>query len=142
MTGRLVRPVGFPRGGSRIHRRTTLFAVLTLSALVLAACGDGGASATCSPSGTELHIAVLESQSHQFDTDCLAAPAGEPFTIEFDNQDTSPHGNHNVNIVGLFVGDFAKHGTSITYQVGALEAGTYQFRCDEHMFMNGTFIVR
>lgn len=117
---------------------------LTAATLLFAACGDDGASATCSPSGTELHIAVLESQSHQFNTDCLAAPAGEPFTIEFDNQDTSPHGNHNVHIFdggNVFEGDFAARGTSITYDVGAVEAGTYEFMCDNHPGMKGTFIV-
>lgn len=121
----------------------TTFGVL---ALALAACSNGGSSATtCTPSGTELRIAVLESETHTFTTDCLAAPVGQPFTIEFDNQDTSPHGNHNIHIFDggdLFVGDFAKNGTSITYEVGPLEQGTYEFRCDEHPFMNGTFIVR
>jgi hypothetical protein len=43
---------------------------------------------------TELVIAVLASASHHFTTDCLAAPAGKAFTIYFDNQDTSWHGNH------------------------------------------------
>lgn len=88
---------------------------------------------------------MLESQSHQFTTDCLAAPAGEPFTIEFDNQDTSPHGNHNIHIFDggdLFDGDFAAHGTSITYEVGALQAGSFQFRCDNHPVVNGAFIVK
>lgn len=116
----------------------------TAAPLLLAACGDGGASATCSPSGTELHIEVLESQSHQFNTDCLAAPAGEPFTIEFDNQDTSPLGHHNIhNFDGrnVFVGDYASPGTSITYEVGAVKAGTYQFICDNHHGMKGAFIV-
>ena len=32
-------------------------------------------------------------------------------------------------------------GTSVLYEVQPLIAGTYQFRCDTHPFMNGTFIV-
>ena len=115
------------------------------SILLFVACRNDGDAATCSPSGTELHIAVLASQTHQFNTDCLAAPAGEPFTIEFDNQDTSPHGNHNITVFDggvLFRGEpNAVHGTAVTYEVGPLEKGTYEFRCDHHPGMNGTFIV-
>jgi plastocyanin len=84
------------------------------------------------------------SRSLTFTTDCLAAPVGEPFTIEFNNQDTSSHRNHNIHILDgddLFDGDSAPHGTSITYEVAAMEAGSYEFRCDEHPFMNGAFIV-
>jgi len=115
-----------------------------VAALALAACGGGGTGATCNPGGTELHIAVPASQSHAFTTDCLAAPAGEPITIDFDNQDTSPHGNHNIHIFGSedFIGDYAAHGTSILYEVGAFPAGTYRFRCDAHPSMKGAFIVK
>jgi plastocyanin len=103
--------------------------------------------ATCEPHGTDLVIAVLASASHHFTTDCLAAPAGKAFTIYFDNQDTSWHGNHNVHISELpdppgdFVGERAFHGTDIKYKVGPLPAGTYAFHCDEHPTMKGTFIV-
>jgi plastocyanin len=119
-----------PRG--RALKAIIVPAMSVTAMLLFGACGDDGGSATCNPSGTELHIAVLESRPGTFNTDCLAAPAGEPFTIQFDNQDTSSLGNHNIHIFGggaLFVGDIARHGTSITYEVGALEAGTYQFRC-------------
>jgi plastocyanin len=120
-------------------------AVVTTATLALTACGDSGSGATCSPSGTELHIAVLASRSHHFTKDCLAAPAGVPFTIQFANGDTSSHGNHSIHIFGVdpeFVGERAFHGTSITYEVPAYAAGNYQFRCDEHPEMNGTFIVK
>ena len=127
------------------HRKAIIVSATFVTAtLVVGAC-SGGASASCSPSGTELQIAVLESRSHQFNTDCLAAPAGEPFTIEFDNQDTSLHGNHNVHIFDgedSFVGDIIRHGTSITYEVDAFNAGTYRFWCDNHHEMDGTFIVK
>lgn len=117
---------------------------IAAATFVLTACGDSGPAATCSPNGTELHIAVPASRSHRFTKDCLAAPAGVPFTIRFDNGDTSQHGNHSIHIYDGgddFVGDRAFHGTSITYEVPAFAAGTYQFKCDEHPEMNGTFIA-
>lgn len=124
-------------------RTMRVFAMMTtLPTLGLAAC-SGGAAATCEPSGTQLHIAV--ETTHLFNKECLAAPANQPFTIEFDNQDTSGHGNHNITILdgdSLFVGDVAPHETSITYEVGPLAAGTYRFKCDNHPQMNGSFIVK
>ena len=116
-------------------------AVLGLSPFT--ACGQRR-QATCEPNGAELEIAVLASLSHHFTKDCLAAPANEAFTIHFDNQDTSQHGNHNIHIAlpgEDFVGERAFHGTSVTYEVGPLPAGTYEFHCDEHVAMKGTFVV-
>lgn len=124
--------------------RAALMLGLTLVASgAMVACSQAP-EATCKPQGTELEIAVLASASHHFTKDCLAAPAGEPFTIYFNNQDTSSHGNHNIHIVlpdEDFVGDRAFHGTDITYEVGPIPAGTYEFHCDEHLAMKGTFVV-
>lgn len=114
-------------------------------ALVLGGCSGGGPPPTCEPSGTELRVAVPEGSSHVFGTDCLAAPAGEAFTITFDNNDSSPHGGHNVHIFeggdDLFMGEVTGPETSIVYEVDPLPAGTYQFKCTPHSFMKGTFIV-
>jgi plastocyanin len=121
-----------------------LVALAMLAPIAMTACGQGAPDATCEPHGTELEIAVLASLSHHFTKDCLAAPAGQPFTIYFNNQDTSPHGNHNIHIVlpdEDFVGERAFHGTDITYEVAPLPAGTYEFHCDEHLAMKGTFVV-
>ena len=82
-----------------------------------------------------------------FDTDCLAAPAGRPFTIAFDNMD--PGVPHNVSIytdssatTALFTGDLVTGPKAVTYDVGALKPGTYHFRCDVHpRTMFGTFVV-
>ena len=99
----------------------------------------------CTPSGTALAIAAREKQ---FDKDCLAAPAGQAFTISFDNQD--PAVPHNVSIydtgiVGekvLFKGDVIVGPSTTTYSVPAQTAGTYEFRCDPHdETMLGTFVV-
>ena len=125
--------------------RISAFAVMTaLLSLTFAAC-DEGPPPTCNPSGIDLHISVEEGTTHRFDKECLAAPANQPFTIEFENHDTSSHGNHNVHIFegsdDLFVGDIARHETSITYEVGPLRVGMFRFKCDSHPEMNGTFIV-
>ena len=82
-----------------------------------------------------------------FDTSCLAAPAGAPFTIAFMNNDASVP--HNVSIYtdatrdeGLFKGDLVIGPGTITYHVPKLAAGTYYFRCDVHPTqMFGTFVV-
>lgn len=72
-----------------------------------------------------------------FDIDCLVAPAAEPFEINFSNQDAGIQ--HNVAIYTdpsaaepLFVGDINTGVVEETYQVDALEAGSYFFRCDVH----------
>jgi len=104
-----------------------------------------GGAAPCAPNGTVLKIAA---QNVAFDTDCLAAPAGTPFTIQFNNLD--PGIPHNVSIytdasatTALFKGDLVTGPDKTTYKVDALDPGTYFFRCDVHPpTMFGTFVVR
>lgn len=100
--------------------------------------------APCAPSGTNLSIAA---QQKKFDKDCLAAPAGQAFTIAFDNQDVAVP--HNVAIYDtanggkmLFKGDIVFGPNKTTYSVPAQTTGRYGFRCDPHGdTMVGTFIV-
>ncbi len=104
-----------------------------------------GGSASCAPRGTEL---AIDAQGMAFSTDCLAAPAGKPFTIAFDNRDAGVP--HNVSIftdesasTALFTGDLVSGPKAITYRVDALDPGTYFFRCDVHpTTMTGTFVVK
>ena len=122
---------------------------LALGALLLAACGGGGGGTTsvvtnCSPSGPHLSVTA---KNIQFDTTCLAAPAGLPFTIAFHNQDSGT--THNVAIYtdasvtkALFQGKLVAGVATETYDVPALPAGRYYFRCDVHPQMNGTFNVK
>lgn len=131
--------------------RTT--AAATVLAAVAALCwsvlGGDASSATestsaCAPSGTALSIAAKDKK---FDKDCLAAPADQGFTIEFDNQD--PGVPHNVAIYdapgskqALFKGEVIFGPNRVTYTVPAQPAGTYEFRCDPHdESMIGTFAV-
>jgi len=106
--------------------------------------GDGGTGA-CEPEGTELAVVA---QGLQFDTDCLAAPVGEAFTMEFDNQDQGIP--HNVAIYTapppdgetLFQGETFPGPATQTYQVDPIdEAGELYFHCDVHPTMSGTFVV-
>ena len=121
-------------------------AVAAMSWLALA--GDGSSAATkpkptCTPDGTSLTVAA---KHNIFDKDCLAAPAGTPFTIAFNNQD---YDIHNVSIYdkshgdkALYKGEVIYGPKSITYSVPAQAEGTYEFRCDPHAdTMIGTFIV-
>lgn len=123
-------------------------------ALALAACGGGTdrgtdetdhPGATCEPSGAALSITA---KGTAFDVDCLAAPAGEAFTIAFRNDDAGT--SHNVAIytaadakTSLFKGEIFAGLATKTYAVRALGAGTYHFHCDLHpVEMQGTFVVK
>jgi plastocyanin/predicted secreted protein len=105
-----------------------------------------GTSLPCEPDGTTVKVSA---QNTAFDTDCLAAPAGQAFTIEFTNNDAGIP--HNVDIYdkqgGTHIGGagptdiFPGPGTT-TYDVSPLDAGTYFFQCDVHPTnMLGTFVV-
>ena len=122
-----------------------LAASAALVALPIAACTSTGPDrASCRPNGTELSVVAA---NHAFGADCLAAPADQAFTIALRNEDTSPHGAHNITIFGddgviFFTGKgLLPGGTSTVYEVQPMPAGTYEFRCDTHQGMNGTFIV-
>ena len=81
----------------------------------------------------------------KFDTHELTVGAGEPFQIEFTNQDTLPH---NIGIYQgakeVFRGDVQNGAGTVTYSVPALEAGDYTFICDYHPVpdMTGTLTVK
>ena len=99
---------------------------------------------TCEPDGTTLEVTA---SGTSFDTDCLAAPADEPFEILFNNQDQGLP--HNVAIYTdssaaevLFQGETFAGPDEQTYQVDPLQAGDFFFRCDVHPTqMTGTFVV-
>ncbi len=106
-------------------------------------------NANCEPAGTSLKVAA---KNIAFDKACLAAPAGQPFTIVFDNQDSSvahtvsiytadPMSNPGAKV--LFKGDQVTGPQTHTYNVSALTAGTYHFHCDVHPSkMGGAFVVK
>lgn len=121
--------------------RTFLAVVIALFVPAVAAAESAPA---CSPDGTALSISAKDKK---FAKDCLAAPADQAFTIEFDNQD--PAVPHNVAIYdkakgnkALFKGEVFFGPNKRTYSVPAQRSGTYEFRCDPHDdTMIGTFVV-
>ncbi len=145
-----------------------LVALAAVLALLLVGCGDGGGgdvdplaggppptdahahedhagnpTSTCEPSGTTLTIAA---QNTKFDRDCLAAPAGRPFTVNFDNKDQTVHNlmileSHSAS-EALFDAGTIPNGIR-TLNVPALKAGTFAFHCKIHPAqMSGTFVVK
>jgi plastocyanin len=121
---------------------------LAAGALLLSACGGGGGGSTavtnCPPSGPHLSITA---KNFAFDTSCLAVRSGSPFTITLHNDDSATA--HDVSIYtdssaqdALFQGKLVTGVATQAYDVKALPAGRYFFRCDVHPQMNGTFIVK
>jgi Cupredoxin-like domain len=80
----------------------------------------------------------ITAQGTAFDTNCLVAPAAEPFTITFDNQDPAPL-THNVAILPepdstepIFAEEPFAGPQTVEYDVPALDAGEYPFLCQVH----------
>jgi plastocyanin len=92
--------------------------------------------------GATIHISA---QNIAFDTDHLAATAGQAFVLEFDNNDAGVP--HNVEIkdaggASVFKGQIITGPAKASYQVPALPAGSYMFLCDVHPNMTGTLTVQ
>jgi plastocyanin len=137
------------RAGRARRRLLVLPAVTALSWLVptgatlSVAAEQPKAGGSCSPNGTQLSITAFDSK---FNKDCLAAPASQAFTIDFQNLDRGIP--HNVAIYeddtarkNFFRGELTDGPGKQTYSVPGLPAGKWFFRCDPHPEMNGTFIA-
>jgi plastocyanin len=95
----------------------------------------------------------VTAQHLAFSADCLAAPAGKPFTVVLATKDPVSTGgasppNHNVGIYTepsfeneVFAGAVVPPQKTATYHVPPLGRGIYSFRCDIHPFMKGTFVI-
>jgi len=111
-------------------------------ALAVLAGGEGGGEEPGGPSGGG--VVTLAAQNIAFDPNQLSVPAGEPFTLAFTNNDAGVQ--HNVDIFEkegfsgdpLFEGDLVTGVADVDYDVPALDAGTYFFRCIVHPTMTGT----
>jgi cytochrome c oxidase subunit II len=84
-----------------------------------------------------------------FDKDCLAAKAGQPFKLKFDNEDAGV--SHNVAVYRdesasggpLFLGEVFPGPRTVTYDIKPLPKGSYFFRCDVHpQAMTGKLVVK
>jgi plastocyanin/uncharacterized membrane protein len=103
--------------------------------------GFGGVQG-CAPS-TEADVTICAFDDQRFVPDRLEVPGGVPFGVVFVNEDDGVQ--HNVAVYrddtveeSMFVGDLIQGKATVTYDVPALEPGTYYFRCDVHPVMDGT----
>jgi plastocyanin len=124
-----------------------LIATIALAAVTLAAaaCGSGNAaepSAAPSAPPVDPGKPFIASDSLKWDRAELKIPAGTAFELVYENREGPPH---NVAIytdgsanTPVFVGEIISGPKTVTYQVPAIEAGTYFFRCDVHPDMQGT----
>jgi plastocyanin len=126
-----------------------LLATLALAtvALAAAACAPANAGAPGTPAATaavDPSSPVVVAKDIKFQTTDVKAAAGKAFAMRFENQDSAPH---NVSIYTdssasqrVFEGEIFSQGSRV-YQVPALAAGAYFFRCDVHPDMTGTLTV-
>jgi plastocyanin len=109
----------------------------------IAAIRSGETPAPSVPAGGE--VLKLKAANTAYDKKDLTVTAGQPFTIDFANDDTISHnvaiyqGDKNLFRGALFTGP----GTT-KYAVDALPPGQYTFICDVHPIpaMTGTLTVK
>jgi plastocyanin len=122
--------------------RPLLRASLAVALLTLAACGGNQVSTIIQSVGGT----VIAAEDLAFNLNELEVPADAAVSLQFDNHDSAPH---NVAIYrdpsaseAIFVGDIFSGPGSRTYQLPAVAAGTYFFRCDVHPEMQGRLLAR
>lgn len=103
-----------------------------------------GAPAASGAAGATIQITA---KAVAFAETAIEAPAGAPFKIDFDNEDSgTPHNVaiHKDSAAGaeVFKGEIFSGVAKKTYDVPALDAGTYAFVCSVHASMTGTLTVK
>ena len=91
----------------------------------------------------ERPVVALAAANIAFEPASLTAPAGEPFTLQFHNQDAGTQ--HDVDIFDnpelsgtpVFDGEVVTGVRQVGYAVDALAPGPYAFRCSIHPQMTG-----
>jgi plastocyanin len=118
--------------------------LITTAIVVLASCSTASGGPAAAPS-VDPNALRIDAKDLAFSTSNLSAPAEEPFQIAFDNQESAPH---NVAIYRdasagekLFGSDPFSGPALVVYDVPALDAGTYFFRCDVHPDMAGELVA-
>ena len=121
-------------------KRLLSAALITIAIVIVAACSSGSSSRAAEPS-IDPNALSISANNLVFSTDTLSAPADQPFQIAFDNQEGAPH---NVAIYRdssaaekVFGEDPFSGPAVVVYDVPALAAGAYFFRCDVHPDMSG-----
>ncbi len=116
----------------------------------------GGVPSVAPPPAAECEKAqkgavTVVAEGVAFVTSCIEVPAGQPFTIHFDDRDDAAAiGQHNVQIFpsatdlsnALFQGELVSGPATVDYDVPALDAGEYFFSCIIHPFMTGTVVAQ
>jgi plastocyanin len=126
-----------------------LIATLALATVALAAAACSSTTAADGPSSpaapADPNAPTITASNLKFGQSDVVVPAGKAFQLTFDNQDSAPH---NVAIYtdssaasNLFRGEIFSSGSKV-YDVPALAAGSYFFRCDVHPDMQGTITAK
>jgi plastocyanin len=118
---------------------------LATVALAAAACGSTNAGTGTPAASVDPNAPAITAKDLKFTTPSVDVAAGKAFKLTFANQDGAPH---NVAIytdssasTPVFKGDVIA-GTTTVYDVPALAAGSYFFRCDVHPDMQGTITAK
>ena len=147
-------------------RHARLLPVVLLSFLVVVACTSAtpgwtympapsatpvpsaSGEASAAPGGSaNPNLVQISAQGIKFEQSAVTAPANTPFQVVFENKD--PGTAHNValrlgdaNGSELFKGAVFNGVETRTYDVPALDAGSYAFVCDVHPTMIGTLTAK
>jgi plastocyanin len=109
--------------------------------------GAGGGGGAGGAGGGGIQPSTVVASGLAFDTDTLSIPGGTPTKLVFDNEDAGTP--HNVAIYPsesdlanpLFRGDLVTGPATVTYDIPALDPGSYYFHCDVHPTMKGAVTV-
>lgn len=126
-------------------KSVTALAVLAMIA-PLAACGDDGPSAGSRAQGCSAVVrgeVVIVARDVAWDTDCLEAPPGQPFTVVVDNQDREVNHDFHLSTGEEVLKTPLEAGPVVQrLEVPALEEGRYGYVCEIHPNMSGVLEVR
>jgi len=147
-------------------RHARLLSAAMLSVILLAACTSADAgwtyapapskapvpsssgSASAAPGGSAAaNVVIISASGIKFEQTEVTAPANTPFQIQFENKDAGTPHNVAIHLGGstgaeLFKGTVFNGIETRTYDVPALDAGTYAFVCSVHPTMIGTLTVQ
>ena len=133
----------WPRRLVPVYGAVILFSFLIALAPIGMSALNGLTPAKASPTPVAVPAEPkLEAQGVKFLSSTLVVPAGRPFNLIFNNNDAGVP--HNVQIDSsdksqtFFDGQIVTGVTTVSYNVPALQPGTYYFLCKVHPTMNGT----